>query len=173
VASSANGSSSLTSPRCPATSVTGMPSRRSSAGSGAHRQHPRTLHHRCRLSQPQRPARSQVQDLHKRPNRRITPRIKRESNGGPPSSQSLQGDITAWAAASPRQASTSPTPHSLPPAKIALKPSSSRCCSKREEPPVIPAAIEYGAWSISALSKRVAAHAAAVFRRSRKRAKQV
>jgi hypothetical protein len=131
VASSANGSSSLTSPRCPATSVTGMPSRRSSAGSGAHRQHPRSLHHRCRLSQPQRPARSQVQDLPKRPNRRVTPRIKRESNGGPPSSQSLQGDITAWAAASPRQASTSPTPHSLPPAKIALKPSSSRLLFKK------------------------------------------
>jgi hypothetical protein len=36
-----------------------------------YRQHPRSLHHRCRLLRPQRPSRSQVQGL-------LTPQIKRE-----------------------------------------------------------------------------------------------
>src|SRR5438093_3665567 len=38
-----------------------------SPDASAHRQHPRSLHHRCRLSRPQRPTRSQVQGLHGRP----------------------------------------------------------------------------------------------------------
>ena len=54
--------------RCPAILMTDTRSARSFRRDGsAHRQRARLLYHRCRLSRPQRPTRSQVQGLHDRP----------------------------------------------------------------------------------------------------------
>jgi hypothetical protein len=56
---------------CPAIPMTAHARHGHSPDASAHRQHPRSLHHRCRLSRPQRPTRSQ-EGLHDQP------QVKRE-----------------------------------------------------------------------------------------------
>ena len=63
--------------RCPAILMTRHARHRHSTDASAHRQHPRSLHHRCRLSRPQRPARLQVLYTTGQ-KRRLTPQIKHE-----------------------------------------------------------------------------------------------
>ena len=48
------------------------------ADASAHRQHPRSLYHRCRLSRPQRPPDHKFKVYTAGQKRRVTPQIKRE-----------------------------------------------------------------------------------------------